>query len=285
MVKFGIAGKCNKFFEEGHQDMLEMPAWLNRKGLELFEYSFGRGVQLRSETAATFGAAAKEAGIEFSVHAPYYINMASEDEVKALNSVRYILQSLKALSHMGGRRCIFHAGSVGGLSRAEAFSKTMSIMERVLEEKEKGGYHDLILCPETMGKLSQIGSDPEEILKICLLDSSLIPCYDFGHINSATNGSLKTKDDYRRLIDRIFEVLGEERAKVIHIHFTKIMYGAKGEIRHLTFDDDTYGPEFLPLAEVLYDYKMSPSVISESDGTQAEDALIMKALYQSVVIE
>ena len=65
----------------------------------------------------------------------------------------------------------------------------------------------------------------------------------------------------------------------MHVHFSKIMYGAKGEIKHLTFSDEIYGPEFAPLAKVFYDYKLSPYVLSESAGTQAEDAKNMKDVY------
>lgn len=68
----------------------------------------------------------------------------------------------------------------------------------------------------------------------------------------------------------------------MHVHFSKILYTAKGEVKHLTFADDVYGPEFLPLAEVIYDYKLSPYVLSESAGTQAEDAAEMKRIFESI---
>ena len=67
--------------------------------------------------------------------------------------------------------------------------------------------------------------------------------------------------------------------KHFHVHFSKIMYGAKGEIKHLTFEDEVYGPEFEPLARVLCDLKLEPYIVSESDGTQAEDAAEMKRVY------
>ena len=50
-------------------------------------------------------------------------------------------------------------------------------------------------------------------------------------------------------------------------------------MRHLTFADETYGPEFEPLAELLYEYKLEPWVLSESAGTQSADAKTMKNLY------
>ena len=75
--------------------------------------------------------------------------------------------------------------------------------------------------------------------------------------------------------------LGYEKMKNFHVHFSKIEYGAKGEIRHLTFADDKYGPEFAPLATALKKFGLEPYVICESAGTQDEDALAMKNIYFS----
>ena len=139
----------------------------------------------------------------------------------------------------------------------------------------------MILCPETMGKKRQMGT-VDEILEIAKADSMLIPCFDFGHINAREGGILKTRDDYARIVEKIFAEIGEERGKRIHIHFSKIQFGAAGEIRHLTFEDEVYGPDFSPLASVLKEYQMEPFIVCESNGTQAEDALEMKKIYLGI---
>ena len=77
------------------------------------------------------------------------------------------------------------------------------------------------------------------------------------------------------MIDR----LGYERMKHFHVHFSKIMYGAKGEIKHLTFADNVYGPEFEPLCEVIVKNNLTPHILSESAGTQMFDSLYMKNCY------
>ena len=118
---------------------------------------------------------------------------------------------------------------------------------------------------------------------MCKLDKRLIPAYDFGHIHSYYGGSLKTSGDYREIIDYTLKNLGEEKTKNLHIHFSMIQYGNKGEIRHLNFDDGTdYGPDFEPLAKILHEYKLEPRVICESAGNMAEDALHMKRLYDKI---
>lgn len=282
MIKFGASGNSNSFYEKGYTSTSDTPKYLFDMGLNAFEYSFGRGTNLTVEKALLFGEEFAKYNIEVSVHAPYYINFANTEEENIQKSIVYVLSSLKRLKAMGGKRCVFHPSAVGKKNRAEAFDLTLINLNKLLEDVYNSDYSDMILCPETMGKINQIGT-VDEILNICKMDKIFIPTFDFGHINSREQGILKTKDNYKAVIDKIFEALDEERAKNIHIHFSKIEYSLNGEIRHLTMEDNIYGPEFEPLAEVLHDYKMTPVIISESNGTQAEDAVLLKNMYLQVV--
>ena len=282
MIKFGPSGNSVSFVTEGHKSTMETFEWLANKNLDLFEYSFGQGVRLSQTTAALFGAEAAKYNIEVSVHAPYFINFANPDPEKIDNSINYILSSLSVLKAFGGKRCVFHPGSEGGASRSEAFNRTLKGVEKMAEAKHEMGFDDLIVCPETMGKIAQIGT-LEEIIELCKIDSTIDPCIDFGHINARECGSLKTKDDYRRIVDAMLDGIGEEKTANMHIHFSKIEYTARGEKRHLTFADNKFGPEFEPLAEVLFDYKLSPHILCESAGTQAEDSVYMKKAYSKLL--
>ena len=132
-----------------------------------------------------------------------------------------------------------------------------------------------------MGKLAQIGT-VEEITSFCKIAPFYTPCVDFGHVNAREQGSLKTVEDYKSRLEYMIAELGYERMKHFHVHFSKIMYSAKGEVKHLTFDDMVYGPEFLPLAKALKELDLQPYIISESDGKQAEEAAEMKKIYQSL---
>ena len=281
MIKFGPSGNSTSFYVQGYSRSFETPKWLSSLGLNAYEYSFGRGVNLGEDTAMQIGSEAKKYDVEISVHAPYYINFANPSEEQILKSNAYVLDSLRLLKIMGGNRCVVHPGSLTKQTREEAFENVKRRMSDLVQIVKDSEYSDVLICPETMGRISYIGS-VKEIVDICKIDKCLVPTFDFGHINSVTNGSLKTKDDYRKILDILFDGLDEQRAKNIHIHFSKIEYGLKGEIRHLTFADTQYGPEFEPLAELLHEYKMTPFIISESDGTMAEDALKMKQIYESL---
>ena len=219
--------------------------------------------------------------MEISVHAPYFINFANPDDEMAAKSYGYVLDSAKMVREMGGKRVVFHPAAQGKDAREIAVSRAEDRLKILRDYIYLNGLQDCMFCPETMGKLAQIGT-VEEIARFCLIDEIFTPCVDFGHVNAREQGSLKTEEDYRRLLGYLVDKLGYARMKHFHVHFSKIMYGAKGEIRHLTFADEVYGPEFLPLARVLKEMALEPYIVSESDGTQAEDALAMKRMYEGI---
>lgn len=276
---FGPSGHSESYAAEGLTSTADMPRWISARGLDIFEYSFGRGVRVSTATAAAIGEKCDEYGVEMSVHAPYFINFASPEPEKAQNSVNYILSSLKVLKAFGGERCVFHAGAQGQDSREAAFARTKEMFARTLELiAEEPDYADLIVCPETMGKQAQIGT-VEEVVELCRLGENVYPCVDFGHINALYGGSLRTASDFEDIVKKLLDGLGEKKTKNMQVHFSKIQYGAKGEIRHLTFADDVYGPEFEPFAEIIVKYGLTPHILSESAGTQAEDSAAMRDIW------
>lgn len=281
MIKFGPSGNSESFYAEGYEHTEESATFVKERGLDCFEYSFGRGVRLTEGKAKSIGRAFEENGIEISVHAPYFINFGNPDDEMAAKSYGYVLDSAKMLKAMGGKRCVFHPAAQGKEGRETVVARTEERLKILCDYIYLNGLQDLTYCPETMGKLAQIGT-VEEIARFCEVDEIYTPCVDFGHVNAREQGSLKTARDYEDRLEYLIERLGFERMKHFHVHFSKIMYGAKGEIKHLTFEDTVYGPEFEPLAEALVKLKLEPYIVSESAGTQAEDALAMKRIYEHV---
>ena len=277
-VLFGPAGNSESFYNEGHSSTMETPKWVKERGLDLFEYSFGQGYRMSSDTADKLGQEFKKYDIEVSLHAPYFINFANPDPVMYQKSLGYVSTGIKFLKSFGAKRFIFHSGSCGKESRENAIKLMTERFKEFMPEFEQELEEDMFLCPETMGKTMQIGTW-KEIIDLCTISPKLLPTFDFGHINALTQGTLKTEEDFQRIFDYCFEKLGEFRTKNAHIHFSKIEFGGKGEIRHLTFEDTIYGPNFEPLAECLIKNDMSCHVICESNGTMAEDSKTMKDIY------
>ncbi len=283
MIKFGPSGNSDSFYAMGYKHTVQTPEYLDKFGLDCFEYSFGRGILLSQAKAEEIGAVFAESGKEISVHAPYFINFANPSDEAAQKSYGYVLDSARFLKLFGGKRLVFHPAAQGKATREEAFSLTCERLKVLRDYVYLNNLQDLYFCPETMGKFAQIGT-LEEIVAMCKIDEIYLPAIDFGHINAREQGSLKTVDDYKVRLEYMISELGYERVKNFHVHFSKIMYGGKGEIKHLTFADEIYGPEFEPLAIALKQLKLQPYIVSESDGTQAEDAAAMKEIYNSVDI-
>ena len=214
-----------------------------------------------------------------SLHSPYYINLATPDEEKRENSINYIMQSAEASRWLGAERIVVHSGAIGKLTRTEALEYAKITLKKAQERLDAFGYSDIRLCIETMGKINQLG-DLDEVMELCLIDDRFLPTIDFGHLNARTLGSIKTKEDYEKILNTIENKLGFERLSVFHSHFSKIEYTQGGEKKHLTFEDDIFGPDFEPLAELIAKKNLSPHIICESAGTQSEDALSMKKMYQ-----
>ena len=281
MIKFGPSGNSESFYAEGFSHTEEAAAFVKKRGLDCFEYSFGRGVRMSEDKAISIGEAFQAEGVEISAHAPYFINFANPDDEMAAKSYGYVLDTAKMLKLMGGKRVVFHPAAQGKASREEAVALTEDRLKILRDYIYLNNMQDMMFCPETMGKLAQIGT-VEEVVRFCKVDPVYTPCVDFGHINAREQGSLVTVDDYKSRLEYMIAELGFERVEHFHVHFSKIMYSVKGEVKHLTFADTVYGPEFDPLAVALKDLKLKPYIVSESAGMQVEEAEMMKKIYNSL---
>jgi len=281
IIRFGTAGTSDSFAAKGYKSSLDVAEYTAGFGLNAFEYQCGRGVRLGADKAQLMAEKGRQYGVLFSVHAPYYISMSGMDEEKRLGSIRYLRESCAAVQALGGRRVIFHSGSCGKQSREAALDKAVDTLKRALEALDAEGYAGLTLCPETMGKIGQLGT-LDEVLALCKVDERVVPCIDFGHLNARTLGGIAAKQDYADILDKIGDVLQDDRAKIFHAHFSRIEYSAGGEKRHWTFADTQFGPEPQPLLELLAERRLTPTIICESAGTQAEDAAAMMRAYRAL---
>lgn len=280
MIKFGPSGFCDDFMLE-HSHSEEMPSWIVEHGLNAYELSFNNGIRLSDEKAEKLGKLFSEQNIEVSVHGPYYINFANPDDMMADKSKGYIVDSLRKMKKLGAKKLVFHPGSLTKNTREVAMELILKRLKELVEILDEYGFNDIYICPETMGKHGQIGT-VEEVAKMCALDKRIMPALDFGHINAYTLGGLKTEEDFENVFKTLEKYIGD-RYKNVHIHFSKIMFGPKGELKHLTFDDNQgFGPDFKLLAKVLKKLNINATVICESRGKQTLDAVKMKNIFEEM---
>lgn len=277
---FGPAGS-SEAFSKTYKSSTDMPKYLSEMGLDAFEYQCGQGVRVSDALGAALKAKAEEFSVTLSLHAPYFISLSSVEPEKRDKSIDYILQSAAAAKKMGAQRIVIHSGSCAKISREEALELAKDTLIRSRKAAIEAGFEDIIFCPETMGKFNQLGN-LDEVLELCRLDDSFLPCIDFGHLNARTLGQVNSHVAFESILNDIENKLGTDRLKRFHSHFSKIEYTQNGgEKRHLTFEDELYGPRFEPLMELIAKKNLSPTFICESAGTQDIDALAMKTHYLS----
>lgn len=278
MISFGPGG--NSISWGKLKFPADLPQYLKGLGLNGYEVECGRGVRI-TDAASALSKLAEEHGLYITLHAPYFISLSSVEEEKRQNSVGYILESARAAKTVGARKIVVHSGSCSKISRAEACYLAKQTLKSAQKALDENGLSEMIICPETMGKINQLGT-LEEVVELCGVDERFLPTVDFGHLNARTLGGIKSREDYAKMLDLIENELGFERLSKMHIHFSKIEYTKGGEKRHLTFADEVFGPRYEPLIEEIHKRKLEPSIICESDGTQAEDAAEMKRYYESL---
>ena len=272
---FGPGGNGDWFRRDGMKSLVQTPGWLDRVGLDAFEYEATRGVSASEENLVALGQKAREHNIRLSLHTQYYISLSGVDPATRLKSIEYIEKSLWAADLMGADTIVIHSGSAGKISREEAMRLSCDTLEQLLKALD-GRYEGIRLGIETMGKLNQLGT-LDEVIEQCRVSPRFVPVVDFGHLNCREGGTaFPDADAYRRVFDRVANGCGDAVARSLHCHFSKIEYTAAGEKCHLTFEDQLWGPRFEPLAEAIIRESVAPRIICESAGTQAEDALWMK---------
>lgn len=279
MITFGPGGNSVSWGKRRFP--ADLPQYLKELGLNGYEIECGRGVRISEAAVRDLPKLAEEHGIYVTLHAPYFISLSSVEEEKRINSVNYILESAKAAKSVGARKIVVHSGSCSKMTRAEATYLAKQTLKLAQKSLDDNGLSDIIICPETMGKINQLGT-LEEVLELCTVDERFLPTVDFGHLNARTLGGIKSREDYAKMLDLIENELGHERLSNMHVHFSKIEYTNGGEKRHLTFADKQYGPQYEPLMEEIHKRGLELSIICESDGTQAEDAAEMKKYFESL---
>lgn len=277
---FGPGGNSDEFRRAGWKSTLDAPRFVASCGLDAYEYEAGQGISATPETLSAIGREAVAHGVRMSLHTPYFISLSSVEPEKRQKSVEYLYESARASAGLGATVMVVHTGSAAKIPRETAMAYAADTLRQADEMLAENGF-SVKLGLETMGKLNQLGT-LDEVLTLCKLSPRFAPVVDFGHINAREQGILRTEDDFKRIFDRIAEELGPEAAETLHCHFSRIEYTEKGEKRHLTFADETFGPDHRPLLRAVASLGVSPTFISESAGTQSEDARAMQAYYRSL---
>ena len=244
-------------------------------GLDCLEVEFVQGVKMGGDTAEKVNAEAKKQGVFLSTHAPYYINLNSEEEGKRLASQERILSSARVAEKCGAKCVVIHLGYYGKEKPEKTFEAIKKGMQEVVSIL-KAERSPVVLRPETMGKKRQFGS-LEEVLLLCREVDGLQPCIDFSHIHART-GKANTYREFYRILKKIGKKLGDEALKDMHIHISGSIYNEKGEMKHVNLEESDF--LFDEWVQALKDFDVRGMLICESPE-QDKDALMLKNLFNS----
>jgi len=238
--------------------------YLKDAGLDAMEVEFTYGVRMKNDLAERIGLMQEKTGIALSVHAPYYINLASLDKSKVIASKKRILDSCEKAHLMNASPVVFHPGFYQDRDPNSVYDLIRDQITDLKESIEKKGWN-VSLAPETTGKASQFG-DIVELIKLSEETGCRI-CIDFSHIYARNLGKI----DY----GLVFKLL--KGFKHIHSHFSGIEFTSKGERRHILTDRAF----FEPLARQILDRKANITLINESPNP-LDDALMMKKCLEEL---
>lgn len=241
-------------------------------GLQALEVEFVRGVNMSPPTAREVGKTAKALGIGLSVHAPYYINLASGEKPILAASRKRVLDSLERGAEMGAGIAVVHAGYYGK-SREAAIEMIRDACAEIAGIAEKNGWN-IILGIETSGKQGQFGP-LEDIVGMCAKIKNCAPVVDFAHLFARQAGKI----DYGKILDSV------RHYKHLHCHFSGINYSIIAEGRGNERNHEPIGkPPFKPLAEELLRRGADATIICESPLLE-RDALKMKKVFEGLGYE
>ncbi len=248
-IKIGPGGTSGLGYELGLKEIRE-------RGLDALEVEFTYGVRMSNTEAKRIGEMAKD--VKLSVHAPYYINLASFDAKKVLASKKRILDSCERARYLNAENVVFHAGFYQKKDKEEIYriiKKELIDLQKTIKYKN----WNINLCPETTGKKTQFGSLEE--LQRLKKEINVDYCVDFSHL-LAREGKI----DYPSLLKKL--------PKKFHSHYSGIEYTEKGERRHLLVDVN----DFKKLAAELKKQGNDVTIICESPDPIGDAAKMKKVI-------
>ena len=245
-------------------------------GLDAMELEFVRGVRMGDKLAEDVKKVSEELGVVLTAHAPYYVNLNSPDEAKVEASVKRIMDTARAAHKCGGWSIVFHPAYYGDDEPEAVHSRVKELLKRLVKELRDEGV-DVWIRPETAGGLAEYGN-LHEVVELSRDIEGVLPCIDFAHLHARTNGGYNTYDEIASIFTLLERELGEECLKNMHMHFSGIEYGERGEVKHVNLEESDYNYE--ALVKVLKDFKVEGVMISESPNIEG-DAILLKKLYTS----
>ncbi len=313
MLRIGTTGAQKELFmmkskngKERKGKREELPEYFSKLELNAYEFPAGRMSKFAdSPIYEKFRKNAQKYNLVISMHAPYYISLTSNIEEIYNKSIERVAHCYAWATYLNANRIIIHPGSYGKYAKKMSPSQLINgtktnysnkLIKKITEGLQQGiqlaneiypelkiKFRNICICPETMGKHGQLGPS-SEIIEICknVGINKARPCIDFGHLYARSLGKNKGRNLYENTFKIIEDELGSQVLNNLHIHYSKIEYTSKGEKKHVNNANENWGPEILPLLEIIYEQNLTPTIINESPELETDAQLIMKKYKEMI---
>jgi len=273
-LRFGPAGVPLKAKARStKQGVIEVKAL----GLDAMEIEFVRRISLSEQAAREIAGIARSLDVALTVHAPYYVNLASLDKSKAETSAQRVYQSAVVGYAAGAWSVCFHAAYYMNRSGEEVYAVVKDVLKNLIVKLKEEGV-EIWLRPETTGSPAEFGT-LNELLKLSSELEMVLPVIDFAHLHARSNGAFNSYEEFSDVLSSVEDTLGRSALDNLHIHVSGIEYGEKGEIKHLNLDESDF--EYEDLMRALKDFNVKGVLICESPNLE-EDALLLKKCYEGI---
>lgn len=276
-IRFGTVGSPKGTPRSGTPAAV---AYINQLGMDALEIAWVQSVRVSDETCAQIKEAADEHDVRLSIHAPYFINLNSQDAEKMRKSDERLLAAARKGFLAGATDIIFHPGSYHNQPPEQVYERARQKLIEIGGILEEEGVA-VTLRPETMGKGAMFGS-LEEVIALTKELDFVAPCIDVAHLHARTgDGSFNTYDEFAAMFKLVQKELGKRKGLYnLHFHISGIDYGPKGEKKHLALDEADL--EWKAFVQALVDFDVRGTLVAESPNME-EDALKIQRAYKSLV--
>ncbi len=262
--------------------------WTKEFGIDGVELQCTYGIRMPEDQAIRYKELAKEYGIYLSMHAPYYVSLASLKSDVVERSKEEIKKAFKLAGILGISRIIFHPGGGYGTDRESGIKRLCNALNSIENELDT---KNIKIYPEIGGKVNQLGS-LDEIIEICKNVKYARPCIDFAHLHAREFGSMTSSDKMIEVMKKIEKKLGRDVLEETHFHVYPVDFNDGGEKSHKVFgekknndqvslfdENDEYMPKAEDYIKAIKTMKIKPITICEAHNTQDAGAKLMKDLY------
>ncbi len=274
-LRFGTAGIP---LSTNPRNTLEGLKQVSALGLGAMELEFVRSVNISKEVAPQVREIASNLKLELTCHGSYFINLNAADEAKVSQSIHRVKEAAERLHECGGKSVAFHSAFLLKTPPEIVFERVKAALKKIVKGLQDKGITDVIIRPETAGKVVQFGG-LEELLKMSREVEQVSLCIDYSHLHARSNGKSNSFEEFCKTLEMVEKFQGKEGLHNLHCHVQGVAYSEKGEKNHLNFEESDFN--WKPLIKAFKEFKCKGIVICESPNIES-DALKMKNEYERI---